>query len=130
MGAPWEGPVEAKPKGKKPGVKKGPANAEELRFGWLCEAAGLPRPVGQFMANPERKWAADWAWPEHLLIVEVQGGAWSHGRHTRGEGFRKDLIKKLWLQTRGWTVLEVDPQMVRDGSAVQAVKDWFAFQRS
>jgi hypothetical protein len=126
MVPPWEQPPEPKAKGKKP--KAGPANAEELRLGWLCEAAGLPKPVGQYQSNPDRKWAHDWAWPDHLLIVEVQGGGWIRGRHHRGDGYREDLIKKLWLQTRGWTVLEVDPQMVRDGSAVQAIKDWFAFQ--
>ena len=40
-----------------------------------------------------RNWRCDFAWPDRRLIVEVEGGVYSQGRHTRPSGFTKDLEK-------------------------------------
>ena len=48
---------------------------------WL----NLPAPVPEFRFHPERKWRFDFAWPEHKIAVEQEGGVWIQGRHTRGD---------------------------------------------
>ena len=37
-------------------------------------AVGLPPPVTEYRFHPERRWRADFAWPEKKLLVEVDGG--------------------------------------------------------
>lgn len=79
----------------------------------LFEGAGLPRPEAEHLfALPERKWAFDLAWPDWSVAVEIQGGVWTHGRHTRGRGFLDDREKINEAQLRGWIVLEISPQQL------------------
>lgn len=52
-----------------------------------------------------RRWRWDFAWPACKVAVEIQGGHWSQGRHTRGAGYEKDLIKNRAATLSGWAVL-------------------------
>lgn len=88
-----------------------------IAFDRQCHLTGLPRPVAEHRFHPKRKWRFDWAWPLELVAVEVEGGAWTGGRHTRGSGFEKDLEKYAEAVILGWRVLRVTPKQVRDGAA-------------
>ena len=77
-------------------------------FKAICRAAGLPEPMPEFMFC-ERKWRFDWAWPTERIALEVEGGAWTGGRHTRGKGFLGDIEKYNRAQLDGWMVLRVIP---------------------
>lgn len=73
--------------------------------------AGLPQPILEFkFAFPERKWAFDFAWVRQRVALEVEGGVWTQGRHTRGSGFVKDMEKYNAAAVRGWRVVRVTPQ--------------------
>lgn len=124
MKPPWQKQTPKEPKAKPK------ANHEEERFGWLCEAAGLARPQPGWRFHSKRRWEFDWAWPEHLLAVEIEGGAWVGGRHTSGAGFTRDLEKYLAAQLMGWTILRFDPGMVKSGAAVGAVTEWLRLYRA
>jgi hypothetical protein len=80
--------------------------------------AGLPEP--EFRFAPPRRWRWDLCWPDRLVAVEVQGGTFAGGRHTRGKGYRNDCEKLNEGQLLGWLVLWVTPPMVKDGSALPA----------
>src|ERR1044072_3735597 len=41
----------------------------------------LPEPLPEYRFHPTRKWRFDFAWPEHKLALEIQGGAWVAGSH-------------------------------------------------
>lgn len=43
--------------------------------------------VREHRFHPARRWRFDFAWPELLFAVEVEGGIWTGGRHNRGSGF-------------------------------------------
>lgn len=70
-----------------------------------------------------RQWRFDMAWAEQRVAVEVDGGAWSQGRHTRGAGFKEDCIKLNHAAREGWKVLRFTTDMVTDGTAAEFVKE-------
>jgi len=85
-------------------------------------AVGLPRPVEEFKFHPTRKWRFDLAWPDRKLAIEIEGGTWSHGRHTRGKGFAMDCIKYNEAVILGWRLLRVTTDMVNDGTALTYIE--------
>ena len=56
------------------------------------------------------------------VALEVEGGVWQQGRHTRGSGFVKDMEKYSEGAILGWCILRVTPQDVRSGRAASLVK--------
>ena len=70
----------------------------------------------------QRKWRADFAFPEHKLLVEIEGGVWTRGRHVRGQGFVNDCEKYNMATLLGWRVLRFVPQWVDDGTALRMIE--------
>ncbi len=83
-----------------------------------CALAGLPVPVAEVRFHPTRRWRFDWAFLEHKLAVEQEGGVFIGGRHSRGAGFEADLVKYAEAMCLGWKILRVTPGQVRDGRAL------------
>lgn len=69
--------------------------------------------VPEFKFHPTRKWRFDLAWPENKIAMEVEGGVWTGGRHTRGTGFLKDCEKYNAAASLGWRVFRFTPKQVR-----------------
>lgn len=84
-------------------------------------AARLPVSVQQHRFC-DRLWRFDFAWPEHKLAVEVHGGTWTNGRHTRGAGFANDREKVNTATLMGWRVLEFTGDMVKKGYALTMIE--------
>jgi very-short-patch-repair endonuclease len=84
--------------------------------------AGLPTPEREHRFAPPRKWRLDFAWPEHRIAIEVDGGTYSGGRHTRGKGFEADCEKTNTATLQGWLLLRVTGAMVRDGRALRTAE--------
>lgn len=57
----------------------------------------------------KRFWRFDFAWPEHKVALEVEGGVWKgkRGGHTSGMGYSKDCEKYNEAAVRGWKVIRV-----------------------
>lgn len=85
---------------------------------WAAKGAGLPEPVREHRFHPTRRWRFDLAWPDRLVAVEVDGGAFVGGRHTSGAGFREDCVKVSEAAALGWRVLRVMPEHVKSGQAL------------
>lgn len=83
---------------------------------------GLKEPVREFKFHQTRKWRFDFAYPEIRLAVEVEGGIWSGGRHTRGAGFEGDCEKYNEAAVDGWRVVRLTPKMVADLRGVNCIK--------
>lgn len=104
-----------------------------------CELAGLPEPVREYRFAAVqtggtgtgvrrriklagvRNWQFDLCWPEQRVAVEVDGGGWIQGRHSRGGGIEDDCHKLSQAVAWGWRVLRVTPRQVKGGQAVRWV---------
>lgn len=69
-------------------------------------------PEREFRFLPDRRFRFDFAFPKQKVAVEVEGGAWVRGRHTRGKGFLSDLEKYNLAQTENWVVLRFVPEQI------------------
>lgn len=94
-------------------------SALEAAFAAQIAHAGLPAPAREHRFALPRRFAFDFAWPLHLVAVELDGGSWSGGRHTRGSGFERDTEKRNLAQLLGWMVLHFTATTVRSGDALR-----------
>jgi very-short-patch-repair endonuclease len=86
------------------------------------DCVGL-RPVRQFRFHPVRRWRSDFAFPEHCILVEVDGGEWVKSAHNTGYGRRRDNEKDRAAQALGYTVLRFTGSEVRDGTAARVIEE-------
>lgn len=93
----------------------------ELLFEQHITDAGLPCPKTSYTFAKEtlgRNWEADFAWPDLMLLCEIEGGVHIGGRHTRGVGFINDCEKYAEAQILGWRVMRLPGPWVEDGTAI------------
>jgi very-short-patch-repair endonuclease len=98
---------------RRPPQRSGP-NLEEI-FHIQIKAVRLPAAQREYRFHPKRGWKFDFAWPQAMIAVEIEGGTHMRGRHVRPEGFRNDCIKYSEAALLGWKVLRGDSQMVKSG---------------
>jgi very-short-patch-repair endonuclease len=77
--------------------------------------------VREYRFDIQRRWRFDFAWPSQKLAVEIEGGVWSRGRHTRGAGYVADLEKYNAATLLGWQVLRYDVTLIESGLALHQV---------
>jgi hypothetical protein len=106
------------------------ASNAELALAWQVTATGLPESVAEHRFAPPRMWRFDRSWPAHKVAVEIEGGTWTNGRHSRGEGFEADCEKYNEAALGGWIVLRVTPRMVDDGRALRLIERAIALQET
>ena len=68
--------------------EKRQADGEKLtsQFRMVWKVIGGPKLVEEHYFNPARKWRFDFAHLESRVAIELEGGIWSGGRHTRPPG--------------------------------------------
>jgi very-short-patch-repair endonuclease len=103
----------------KKGVKRN-SRLEEI-FAADCRRCGLT-PVREYRFSPSRGFRADFAWPDVRLLVEIDGGTWTRGRHNRGAGYTKDCAKGNHAVVLGFRTLHFTGAMVRNGTALRVTK--------
>jgi very-short-patch-repair endonuclease len=110
--------------------------ALELALAHQLRALGLL--VGmhqQWKFHPKRAWRFDFAYPdpEIKLAIEVDGGTWINGGHSRGAGIERDCEKLAAAVILGWRVMRATTNQVKDGSAAfwveQALGDHVRWMR-
>jgi hypothetical protein len=78
----------------------------EAEFWQNWKDTGLPMPTPEYRFNkPRSQHRFDFAWPDVMVSVELEGGIYSNGGHTRGSGYIKNLLKYNLAAEMGWVVL-------------------------
>lgn len=74
---------------------------ENLMVAWSRLFPNAQMPVREYRFHETRRWRFDFAWPSHMVAVEIDG----RGRHQTVDGVRKDCEKHNTATLRGWRVL-------------------------
>ena len=105
---------------RSPAVSK-PASEGEEAFLLHCRVYRFT-PEREYRFCPPRRWRFDFAVPDKKVAIEVEGGTWSNGRHTRGKGYEVDILKYNTAVLLGWRVLRYTTGMVERGEAIDGVR--------
>lgn len=95
-------------------------SAIEEEFADQCRFYKLS-PVREFRFEELRRWRTDFAFPNEKILIEIEGGVFTGGRHTRGSGFTKDCEKTNHAALFGYRVLRFTGAMVKSGDAIDTV---------
>lgn len=76
----------------------------------------------EFRFHPKRRWRFDFAHTESKTAIEIEGGAWSKGRHTRGLGFIGDMEKYNAATADSWAILRFTPQQMNESKTYELIK--------
>ena len=76
----------------------------EKKFSLYWQGLNGPKLTPELKFHPTRKWKFDFAHEATKVAIEIEGGTWSGGRHTRGAGYAKDCEKYREAALLGWTV--------------------------
>jgi very-short-patch-repair endonuclease len=98
------------------------SDLEEAVVG-LCRLHRLPAPTRQYRAVPARRWKWDLAWPDHSLLMEVDGGTFVYGGHNRGVRIDGDAEKQSAAAALGWRCMRVTKHMIDSGRAIELLEE-------
>lgn len=90
-----------------------------------CRAGGRAEPVTEWEFHPDRRWRFDYAWPAHLIALEVEGLTHEGGRHQTIKGYSHDLEKYNAAGLTGWLVLRCTYKMLSDGTVYRLLDEAF-----
>jgi len=80
----------------------------------------------EFRFHPVRRWRFDFAFPNIMLSIEVEGityygGREKLGRHQTAKGIEADLEKYGEAMKLGWTVYRCSQRMVKSCAAIDTI---------
>lgn len=110
---------------KKKKISKPRRNKTPLHdmFTTLCKSDLHVDCVKEFRFHPVRRWRFDYAIPDHKIAIEVEGGVWTCGRHTRPKGFLGDMEKYNTATLLGWRVFRTTPKELLSKETLNLIKD-------
>ena len=96
----------------------------------------------QYKFHPTRRWKFDFAWPDKMIAIEVEGNTFGRickkkvygkvcnqrlagGRHTQGTGFEKDCEKYNTAALMGWKVYRIPSSMIKGGKSFELINEIF-----
>jgi len=84
----------------------------EATFAMALAAVGCDM-IREYKFHPTRKWRLDFADPDTLTAVEIDGGEFSGGSHSRGVGMANDYAKRNSATEMGWAVFQITGAMCK-----------------
>jgi uncharacterized protein YecE (DUF72 family) len=100
--------------GEKPTRRSRTSHLEERLARFLVRAQ-LPAPVRELRFAPPRLWRFDFAWPDRQIAVEIEGGVFVRGGHSRGVDFTDDCEKYDIAALLGWRVYRFTVKQFESG---------------
>ena len=112
-------------------ARKDAAKIKSDRFIDACNGLAIGPPVAEFRFWEGRKFAFDYAWPEHKIAMEVEGGLFGNGKncrlckrpqamgHTSVTGILRDIEKYNHAAVLGWRIVRVTPDKLTALSTIE-----------
>jgi len=89
---------------------------------------GMQNVECEHVFHQTRRWRLDYFWRGNrgglAIGIEIEGGVYTRGRHTRGRGFEEDLVKYNEATMRGIRVLRFSSGQVLRGEAREFLRQW------
>jgi very-short-patch-repair endonuclease len=100
----------------------------EIEFLYHIQDLELGELIREYRFNPDRRWRSDFCYPDFKLLVEIEGGTWIRGAHTRAARYSKDCEKYNWAAIHGWKVLRFTSDMVKSGRCRETMIYFLQYQ--
>ena len=94
-------------------------------FQKVVEATLKTSLVPEYQFCKDRKFRFDFAIIEKKIAIEIEGGIYTNGRHTRGKGFSNDMQKYNLAIELGWRVLRYSPDQTNKNETIDQIKKVF-----
>lgn len=78
----------------------------------IWEKYNIEHPIPEYRFSLQRKWRIDYAWPDYMIALEIEGGIYIGGRHINPKGYLKDLEKYNKMCEEGWQLLRFQPKRI------------------
>lgn len=79
---------------------------------WGTHYPHSPQPIREYMFHTDQNWRFDFVWLNHMIALEIQGGSFTRGRHSRGAGQMTDYEKVNAANVMGWRVFYANTSML------------------
>jgi hypothetical protein len=66
----------------------------------------------EYRFDENRRWRFDYAFPDSMVAIEIEGGIWINGGHNRGAGYIDNLEKYNAAIEKGWALLRYAPNQI------------------
>ena len=68
----------------------------------------------EYRFTPPRRFRFDFAFLPSKIAIEINGGNWIHGRHTRASNLSNEYEKLNLAALNGWRVFVLSPEMINE----------------
>lgn len=99
-------------------------------FTQLCGKVLGFSPIKEYRFHESRLWRFDYAFPQHLIALEVEGGVHTGGRHIRPKGFLNDMEKYNAAAVAGWRVLRCTPSTLTTTATFELIENAMKYGKS
>lgn len=77
--------------------------------------------IQEYKFHEKRRWRIDFVSLKHMIAIEIEGGAWKQGRHTRGKGFIADMEKYNEIAIHGFKLLRFTPEQMSQKKTLETI---------
>lgn len=103
-------------------IRQAAGSRLEATLALQMAAAKLPPWETEYRFDPARRYRLDFFFPAARLGVELQGGTWVAGGHSRGRGYQRDCDKLAACTLAGIRVLWFTTDDVTSGKALTVIE--------
>ena len=90
---------------------------QEFITRWIQLGGKIDQLTQEYKFLPDRKYRFDFVCLEKMVAIEIEGGTWTQGRHSRGPGYSADCEKYNLAQLAGWRVFRFTSDMLQNDPA-------------
>lgn len=89
------------------------------------KSLGVAPAVQQYRFCPDRKFQADFAWPDKKILVELEGGIWRRGggAHSHPSNILRDIEKQTLAAYHGFRVFRFEENSIKSWSAARMMAE-------